>query len=166
MSLSDELQKLQDLRRSGALTDEEFSAAKAAVLARHAAGGDPAPEPGVNAQLEEIRLQNDVARLDREWELERGRYMVAGKYGRRHLPTRASSVFGGVIIVAFGLFWTVTAGSIAGGGLFPLFGVVFIIAGIGMSVFSFKKAEEYEQGHDAYRRRRSRLLEDRDDPLS
>lgn len=40
MAISDELEKLQKLRESGALTDEEFQAAK-----RTALGGSPPPPP-------------------------------------------------------------------------------------------------------------------------
>jgi len=41
MSIPDQLQKLQDLRQAGALSDEEFARAKAAILA----GSTPAPPP-------------------------------------------------------------------------------------------------------------------------
>jgi uncharacterized protein len=40
MSMADEIQKLEELRKSGALTDEEFNKAKAALLA---GGGAPPP---------------------------------------------------------------------------------------------------------------------------
>src|SRR5262249_12264234 len=109
MNIADELRKLQDLHRNGALTDEAFAAAKAAVLAKGAAGSDPANEPALQEHLEEIKLQNEVARLDREWELERERYMIAGQDGHRVIPNRGMSVIGGIIIAVFGLFWTVGA---------------------------------------------------------
>src|ERR671923_326531 len=101
MDLADELRKLQDLHASGALTDEEFAAAKARVLAGEPAGTGPADEGVMREQLDELRLQNEVARLDREWELERERYMVAGRYGYRYVPTRGMSVPGGGSILAF-----------------------------------------------------------------
>ena len=43
MSLADELAKLEDLRRTGALTDTEFAQAKAKLLA----GGAPAASDAV-----------------------------------------------------------------------------------------------------------------------
>src|SRR5262245_48443688 len=43
MNITDELRKLQELHRSGALTDEEFAQAKATVL--NTAPSAPAPVP-------------------------------------------------------------------------------------------------------------------------
>ena len=40
MNIADELQKLQELHRTGALTDEEFATANAAVLAAKTTGAD------------------------------------------------------------------------------------------------------------------------------
>jgi hypothetical protein len=77
MNLADELRKLEELHRSGALTDEEFAAAKARVLAGEPAGTGPAGEGVMREQLDELRLQNEVDRLDREWQMERERYVQA-----------------------------------------------------------------------------------------
>ena len=168
MTLPDELRKLQDLHRSGALTDEEFAAAKAAVLAGRPGGNEPATDEAMREQLEEIKLQNEVARLDREWELDRGRYLITGRYGNRYLPSKGMSVLGGVVIAAFGIFWTVMAASEVGGfggafALFPLFGVLFVLAGVGMSIYSYSRAGRYEEAYQAYQRRRARLLAGRDE---
>ena len=45
MNIADELRKLQELHSSGALTDEEFAQAKAAVLEGASRGAKPR-EPG------------------------------------------------------------------------------------------------------------------------
>jgi Short C-terminal domain len=166
MSLSDELQKLQDLHRSGALTDAEFAAAKAAVLSGSGPTEEPASDQAMQQHLEEIKLQNDLARLDREWELDREQYMIQGKYGRRHIPNRGMSVIGGIFMVGFGIFWTATSISMTqgfGGGIdacFPLFGILFILFGIGMCIYTYNQADRYEQAQRAYRRRRAQLLAD------
>src|SRR5262249_44458086 len=137
LNISDELGKLQDLHRSGALTDEEVTAAKAAVLAKSTTENQESNGPAVQSHLEEIKGQNDVARLDREWELERERYLVAGRYGYRYVPSQGMSVLGGIVIVGFGIVWTAMAASMGAPGFFPLFGVIFILAGVGMSIYSF-----------------------------
>lgn len=49
MALSDELTKLQDLHQRGALTDDEFSRAKARLLDDHAAPAGAAPPRAVAA---------------------------------------------------------------------------------------------------------------------
>lgn len=164
MSIADELSKLQDLYRKGALNEEEYAAAKAAVIN----GDSPssgAPDPAMHAHLEEIQFQNEVARLDREWELERENYMVAGRYGGRHIPNAGLSILGGVFVGAFGIFWTIMASSMGAPVFFPIFGVLFVLFGIGMSIYSVTKATGYQAAHEQYRARRARLLgEKRDSP--
>src|SRR3989442_3577607 len=124
-------------------------------------------------QLEEITHQNELARIDREWQIEREQYMMVSRYGQRYLPTRTMSFVGGLVIVPFGVLWTVfafflTSGIPTGAGplqivhiIFPLFGVIFIVAGIAMTVYSYKKAQQYEQAYMRYRQRRAAIL-DRD----
>jgi hypothetical protein len=162
MSIADELRKLEELRRSGALTDEEFAQAKARVLA-----GDPGPRPDdetLRNHLAELKLENELARLDREWQVERERYQMTGRGGYRYTPSRASSVVMGLVVVGFGILWTITAASMAHGfpdgpaALFPLAGLLFILAGVVVSVFSFWRASQYEEALQRYQRRRARLL--------
>lgn len=57
-------------------------------------------------------------------------------------PGRGPSMMGGIMSIAmgaFGLIWTVIAVSI-GGGIFALFGVVFIVIAIVQAVYNFKNA--------------------------
>ena len=57
-------------------------------------------------------------------------------------PGRGPSMLGGVAAIALGIFgviWTVTAASI-GGGMFALFGVVFVGMAIVIAVYHFKNA--------------------------
>ena len=156
MSLADELQKLEELRRNGTISPDEFETAKRKVL--------EGPQDGVPAEhLEEIKAQNELAQLDREWQLEREDYMVAGKYGNKHIPGKASSLFGGLFIVGFGIFWTITAAGMTGFGgagvfsLFPLFGVLFVLFGAGISLNAFVKAGQYEQAQRRYQQRRQEI---------
>jgi hypothetical protein len=159
MSMADELRKLQDLHAAGTLSDDEFAAAKATVLA----GGHPdTPADGnLDGHLEEIKRQNDVAQLDREWAMERERYMVPGRYGYRYVPNRGMSLLGGLLVTGFGILWTVMAASMVAPVFFPLFGLLFIFAGLGVSAYSFLQANRYEEARLRYQRRRAQLL-DRD----
>jgi hypothetical protein len=155
MSMADELRKLQDLRDAGTLTDEEFASAKARVLAGEST--DRAAATGVEGHLEEIKRQNDVEQLDREWAMERERYLVTGRYGYRSVPSQGASLLGGIVIVAFGILWTALASGI-GGGFASMFGVLFILAGAGISIYSFIKAGQYELARQQYQRRRAALV--------
>ncbi len=62
-------------------------------------------------------------------------------------PGRGPSMMGGVMSIAIGIFgviWTVAAASM-GGGLFALFGVVFVGIAIVQAVFHFKNATSEER---------------------
>ena len=48
--------------------------------------------------------------------------------------------FASLAAVAFGIIWTVMAASMGAPGLFPLFGVVFVILGVVQAVYNFKNA--------------------------
>ena len=52
----------------------------------------------------------------------------------------AMGAAGSVIVVVFGIFWTITAASMGAPGFFPLFGVLFVILGIVQAVYHFKNA--------------------------
>src|SRR4051794_11923089 len=97
MSLADELAKLADLRRNGELTDAEYERAKAALLGGAAAAPEQPLAAHLADQLAEVRHQNELAQIDREWAMERERYLVADRYGRRHVPTAGGGVGAAVV---------------------------------------------------------------------
>jgi hypothetical protein len=185
MNLADELAKLEELRRSGALSQAEFTQAKALLL------NPPSPPQSslgevLAGHLEEVHEQNELARIDREWELEREKYMVADRYGRRQVPTTGGSIIGGVIVVGFGIFWTIIASCMAlfattqlmehdsqmpGSGpppflpvIFwgmPCFGVAFVIGGFLMCRNAYNKAIQFEKAYQRYQQRRAAFLDGR-----
>jgi hypothetical protein len=161
MSISDELQKLTELYRSGTLSREEFETAKRRVLESDHSAAD-------QDQLQAIMLQNQIAQLDRQWEIERQDYSVRGKYGHTYIPGKTSSIVGGIAIVGFGIFWTIIAASMSSRfdgpiSIFPIFGVIFILFGIAMSIYSFNKAEKYQSARKRYLQRRGQLLKSQDE---
>lgn len=136
-------------------------------------------------QNEVNRLENQLNRLDFEWEKEKEQYMITRRYGygrdgygygERYLPTKGGAVGGGIGLTAFGILWTIIAFAITSGFssgpfedsgspfgivsvVFPLFGVVFIFMGIVSSVMAYNKAEKYEQARRRYENRRSELMD-------
>jgi hypothetical protein len=160
MNLVEELRKLQSLHFDGALSDDEFAKAKARLLE----GVPPADRPSdseLARQLEDIKIEHALLRLDREWEQESQTYLISDGEGRRHLPTRAGGLVMAVMAVGFGLVWTVSTMSMPhfGGGwdFFPCFGVLFILLGLAFSFHSFSRAEAYEKAEAEYRRKRAEL---------
>ena len=86
MTISDELQKLDELRRNGTLSPEEFEMAKRRVL-------DEPQDGGLADYFEEIKAHDALAKLDRGWELERKKYMISrsSRFGGWYsfIPTKA-----------------------------------------------------------------------------
>lgn len=107
--------------------------------------------------LKVIELQNDLERLDREWSSHRESFMVTGKDGHRSLPTHGGSVIGGVIGVAFGIFWIGMAASIGAPAPMVIFGVVFVGFIIFKSISGTAKAGEHQSAESDYQSRRDRL---------
>lgn len=124
---------------------------------------------------DQLKIEQEIARLDREWMMSRDQFMVRSKNGQLDIPTRTSAAIAGLIVVVFGIIWTVMATGIAGAvgfginevgggplsllpGLFPCFGVLFIIGGIVMAVTAYGKAINFEEHQHAYHAERNRLL--------
>jgi hypothetical protein len=107
-----------------------------------------------------LRLQNEIALLDREWEQQSAELMVHGKHGRVSTPDKNSAVVGGMFITIFGLFWTCIAGA-----MFPpmaLFGILFIVMGLINVRKQHDNAERYTQLKASHQIKRDRLREQLD----
>lgn len=119
--------------------------------------------PPLNAManhIEHITDEQELARIDREWELEREQYLVSNRGGRREVPSTIGSVIGGIFIAGFGTVWTVMASSMFGGqhlGLFPIIGEILIVGGVAMGVYSYQQARAYERAYRRYKERRAAI---------
>jgi DNA-directed RNA polymerase subunit RPC12/RpoP len=125
----------------------------------------------LSAQVSKLTRQNEVEALDRQWDREKERYMVADKHGVKHLPSKGTAQVAGIMVVVVGVIWTIMAIAITSGApdfgpfqvakvAFPAFGVGFIIFGIFLSVHNYRKAEEYQRAYRRYRRKREELQRD------
>lgn len=107
--------------------------------------------------LETIKLQNELERIDREWVMEKDQYMIRGKHGTLREPTSGpAGILIGIFVICFGLFWTVMAAAI-----FPpmaLFGLIFIGFAIANIATSKRKAKAYDAARARYDARRRELL--------
>jgi membrane protein required for beta-lactamase induction len=157
MSVADELDRLHRLHQDGVLTDEELDRGRAAVLI------DPLA-PLTAEQSDEIRRQKAAAQLDREWEAERERYMVTGRFGYRYIPGRTSSTVLGVLNVAFGVVWVVVSARYELPGYFLVIGIVVAVVGGGGSAHLAVKGARYLEARRRYQQRRAALVNRRDTP--
>lgn len=154
MDLITELERLRDLHRSGALTDDAFAAAV------DAAGR-------YQDQIEALTRENAALRFDRQWADEREAYLVSGDrltggdQDRRFIPTRSTSMWGGGALAALGIGLIVLGkmgNGDSNGGNFLFVGLIILVIGFAVNVGRYNKAIEYEAAEKAYRDRRARLL--------
>lgn len=108
--------------------------------------------------LKVIELQNDLERLDREWDNQRTSLLVRGKNGHVSEPSSVGSMSTGIIMIVFGVFWMGMATSMGAPSFFPLFGLVFIGAAIFNMVNGTAKANAYQNGLHEYEFKRQRLV--------
>jgi len=157
MSVADELDRLHRLHQDGVLTDEELDRGRAAVLI------DPLA-PLTAEQSDEIRRQKAAARLDREWEAERERYMVTERFGYRYIPGRMASIALGALNVAFGIVWVMVSVINRLPVYFLGLGVVVaVVGGAGWARLAVRGSRHLE-ARRRYRQRRVALLNQRDTP--
>jgi uncharacterized membrane protein/DNA-directed RNA polymerase subunit RPC12/RpoP len=125
-------------------------------------------DPPAPQTLAQIAYQNELARIDREWEMERRNYVMRNEQGGGQPPTMAAGLFGGVLLVGFGIFWTASAASMGAPVFFPLFGVLFIAVGAVAGIGTVVKAQQYQQAYQAYQERRASIrpetFQPRDEP--
>ncbi len=111
----------------------------------------------IAADLETIKIQNELEQLDRAWAEQRDACMIREKDGAASVPNKTVSTIGTVIAVAFGVFWTGLAGA-----MFPpmaLFGLVFIGFAVYGGLRSAQKADQYNRAKQAYDDHRETLLQ-------
>jgi DNA-directed RNA polymerase subunit RPC12/RpoP len=120
--------------------------------------------------LETIRLQNELERLDREWEMSRRQYASPDKHGQLHYPDSPGQAIGAIIGIFIGIAWTFGAVALLSdapdrGGfpvfkiIFPLFGVGFVVMMIVTLVTGRSKATAYHSAQATYHRQRQLLLQ-------
>lgn len=105
-----------------------------------------------------LKLENELERLDREWESTRQAMLVRGKNGSVSEPSATSATFGGIMAIVMGVVWMVLTGSTPAPAFFPMFGLVFIGAGIFGMISGNGKASEFEGLRSRYQARRGELV--------
>jgi DNA-directed RNA polymerase subunit RPC12/RpoP len=108
--------------------------------------------------VEILKLQNELERLDREWSDQREQYMVRDKHGNKNTPSAAASLIGALVAAGAGVFWMVLTASSGAPGFFPLFGFVFIVVAIIIGATGAAKASAYKESLEKYERRRMELI--------
>ncbi|MBU1068601.1 hypothetical protein KJ975_03440 [Myxococcota bacterium] len=109
-------------------------------------------------EVEVLKLQNELERIDREWQEELKQYMVRDNDGHQSVPTAGGSIFGGFVATVFGIGWIYNAVSMDAPALVALVGLGFIGLGLYMGYSGYNKSLTYKAAHQRYQNRRDDLL--------
>jgi hypothetical protein len=176
-SLADELNKLQRLRQDGVLTEAEFAQAKAQVLAglasTQANASANAQASASDQHWQEQRYHNELARIDREWELEQKEHMLHTRVGPQtpknndgEVPKWVFTGFGTIIaLVGFlGLISMIFTPNYSRSNVILIyfipiiFGGLVIWSGWAISKYHKAKADAYQAAYQRYQQRRSEVI--------
>ena len=157
MSLTNELERLQALYDSGALTDAEFADAKAKVLVeRHPQ--DAVQTRAVQADIGRLQIQNQILQLDQNWANERTRHMLYGRSGPAYVPTYSNTIGPTFLFAILSLVFFAFPGSAQhqySEGVFM--GLFILTIGIVMAVGGSIKVKAYNTAYEQYQMRRDEL---------
>jgi DNA-directed RNA polymerase subunit RPC12/RpoP len=110
--------------------------------------------------LELIKLQNRLEQLDREWAVEKERYLLKGTHGETMVPTRGVLVIVSVIGGVFGLFWMILTLAMGAPLFFPFFGLIVVAGVIAVCIKAMSSARIYERRKRDYDIKRGKILEE------
>lgn len=152
MDVVGELTKLQELYKSGAVTEAEYQSAKALLL-------QEADKPSESRQrLAIIEQENALLRIEQDWTRERETLLVQSRNGTREPRKEDGEGFILVGIIAGALLMLFAAGSKDAMGMLVLGGFVLLL-GVLQGVYYLGKASEFEKAYRSYQARRSKEQE-------
>jgi hypothetical protein len=115
------------------------------------------------SNLRVIELQNELERVDREWDSEKGRFCTTNRHGRSSKPSLAVGVVILFMVGAFGVFFAATSSQFGAPAIFPLFGIGFVVIAVICAVSMFTKASGLSEAESGYQHRRAELLKQLDE---
>jgi DNA-directed RNA polymerase subunit RPC12/RpoP len=129
------------------LAVHETASARFTELVQEVAGG-----------LETIRLQNELERVDREWGMEQAKLAVPAENGGSSPPSVIGGLFGLIVGGGFSIVWIVAVAKMGGPWFMVLFGVVFLVGIVLISLRSISNAGQLVQRRARYEGRRAALV--------
>ena len=108
-------------------------------------------------EIESLKLEGKLQRLDRDWQEQREGLKVRDKHGRSYIPSKAGTVVMMVVmifgaLVVFGM-WSSMSSGMPAGLILILVVIVLVIGSIHLG-----KAKEYEEKRARYTRKRRELM--------
>lgn len=157
VSIADEIIRLQELQESGALTAQEFAEAKTKILAAEDPAVRSASDNALHLEIQRLKIQNEIIRLDQEWETERRQYMMHGKNGSSYIPNLGDSVVMSSLLVLLGIGLCFAHPNNHQHNSLLAVGILSILIGLWSGVVGCTKASRYEQAYEQYQQGRTTL---------
>ncbi len=109
----------------------------------------------------DIALEEELNQVDREWHLERDRYLMMSEFGGKKIPSKQRGLIAGIILaaIAVGLFFKFQ--SLQPGlsrELGPYISGIVLLFGVGLGWLQYSKGLDYERAHAAYLARRNGVI--------
>lgn len=118
----------------------------------------------MSGSLKNIEVQNEIERLDREWQMWREGNLPRGKSGRTIEPGNVAFGVMGAFALAFAVVWLIIASYISShfpapiSFIFPCFGLFFIAMVVYNMVRGMSGTSAYHEARQSYEARREALL--------
>jgi len=110
----------------------------------------------VEGKLDSLKIEQELARVDREWELERRALVLRGEHGNEVVPRQGSAIGIAVTAALGGAGLTFFSARLASPGVLVItLGPLLAIVGIGMAFWLSNKAAVYTERECEYRSRRA-----------
>jgi hypothetical protein len=119
------------------------------------AGDEPAGR--LADQLNELALQNELNRIDLEWQNEREAFLIGNPFGAKNVPRKDGARLGIVFAVVVGIGFIIFTASLPRARAIgaPIWaGGIVLLVGLGSAIQAYSKAAAYERAEAQYRRRR------------
>jgi hypothetical protein len=110
---------------------------------------------------EDVALEEELNRIDREWHAERERYLLTSEFGGKQIPDKRRGLFaGGVLVILavllFFMFRALPPNHATEVG--PFISGFILMFGVGLGWFQYSKGVDYERAHAAYQARRNAAI--------
>jgi hypothetical protein len=110
---------------------------------------------------EDVALEEELNKIDREWHVERERYLLTSEFGGKQIPDKRRGLFaGGVLVVLavilFFMFRALPPNHATEVG--PFISGFILMFGVGLGWFQYSKGVDYERAHAAYQARRNAVI--------
>ena len=162
MDIEEELRMLQTFRDNSPFTVNEIDEAAEKIMSDFEADHDPEVR-----SRKAIKIQVELARLDRQWVLKRKKHTGFGP-GKPYVPSKTVCLMLGIPGLLVGLAWVSYAfGSSESSdeaqfslmdSMFPYLGIVLTIVFCCVSYLYKRKAEKYEEAKQEYWHQRDLLV--------